>query len=156
MFSNLNGVCRYHHPTQSNCWWPFFTRVVYLMVLGMAIPVVEFSRGGYKIRKIFWLKINIPIGNQWILRIGVVASCQKLGIILENKVIERLLLSKNVNYKKSAPKFVFFNEKKMRKSPMIFGIENWVLKVKFFHFLTPRPYANSQNSIISLRSPKPF
>ena len=27
------------------------------------------------------LKINIPKGNYWILRIGVVASCQKLGII---------------------------------------------------------------------------
>ena len=33
------------------------------------------------------LKINIPIGNDWTLRIGVVASCQNLGIILQNKVI---------------------------------------------------------------------
>ena len=33
------------------------------------------------------LKINIPKGNYWILRIGVMGRCQKLGIILENKVI---------------------------------------------------------------------
>ena len=44
--------------------------------------------------------------------LGVVASCQKLGIILENKVIKKLMLSKNVNNKKCAPKFVFFNDKK--------------------------------------------
>ena len=37
--------------------------------------------------KDFCLKINIPKGNDRILRIGVVASCEKLGIILENKVI---------------------------------------------------------------------
>ena len=36
--------------------------------------------------KDFCLKINITKGNDWILRIGVMASCQKLGIILENKV----------------------------------------------------------------------
>jgi hypothetical protein len=29
----------------------------------MAIPVVEFSREGYKIKKVFWLKINIPKEN---------------------------------------------------------------------------------------------
>ena len=38
------------------------------------------------------------------------ASCQKLGIILENKVIQKLMLSKNVNKEECAPKFVFFNE----------------------------------------------
>ena len=45
---------------------------------------------------------------------------KKLGIILENKV----MLSKNVNNKKCAPKFIFFNVKKIRKTPMIFEIEN--------------------------------
>ena len=43
------------------------------------------------------------------------ASCQKLGIILENKVIYKLMLSKNVNNKKCAPKLIFFNEKKIEK-----------------------------------------
>ena len=45
------------------------------------------------------------------MRIGVVASCQKLDIILENKVIKKLLLLKDINSRKCAPKFVFFNEK---------------------------------------------
>ena len=35
----------------------------------------------------FCLKINISIGKDWILRIGVVASYHKLDIILENEVI---------------------------------------------------------------------
>ena len=49
----------------------------------MVIRVVEFSSGGYKIRKNFALhRINIPKGNHWILTIGVMGSCQKLGIIL--------------------------------------------------------------------------
>ena len=53
------------------------------------------------------------------IRIGVVASCQKLGTLLENKVIEKLRLSENVNNKKCAPKFVLF--RKIRK---IFDVEN--------------------------------
>ena len=53
----------------------------------MAIPVVEFSSEGYKIRKAFLQESTVVKWNYWILRIGVVASCQKLGIILENKVI---------------------------------------------------------------------
>ena len=38
--------------------------------------------------------------------------CQKLGKILESKVIQKLMLSKNVNNKKCAPELIFFNEKK--------------------------------------------
>jgi hypothetical protein len=58
------------------------------------------------------------------LRIGVVVSCQKLGIILEDKLNKKLMLSKNVNNKKYTPKLVFFNERKMRKIGMIFDVEN--------------------------------
>ena len=35
-----------------------------------------------------------------------------------------MILSKNVNNKKCAPKLVLFNEKEMRKIQMIFDIEN--------------------------------
>jgi hypothetical protein len=35
----------------------------YLGIPTMAIRVVEFSNGGYKIRKIFLLRINIPKGS---------------------------------------------------------------------------------------------
>ena len=39
-------------------------------------------------------------------------SCQKLDMILENKVYQKLKLSKNVNNKKHSPKLIYFNEKK--------------------------------------------
>ena len=41
----------------------------------MAIPVVEFSREGYKIKKVFWLKIKCSQMNLPNLENGVVASC---------------------------------------------------------------------------------
>ena len=44
----------------------------------MAIPVVEFSREGYKIRKDFDLKSNVVKGNYQIWKPGVVARCQKV------------------------------------------------------------------------------
>ena len=40
-----------------------------------------------------------------------------------NKILEKLILSKNDNNKKCAPKMIFFNEKKLRKIWMIFDIE---------------------------------
>ena len=48
----------------------------------------------------FWPKIDILKGNHCILRIRKVPVCQKLGIILENKVIKKLMLSKDANNKK--------------------------------------------------------
>ena len=47
-----------------------------------------------------------------------------MGIILENKVIKKSMLSKDENNKKCPPKLAFFNEKKMREIPMTFDIEN--------------------------------
>ena len=46
------------------------------------IRVVEFSSGGYKIKKIFAYESTYPKEIIAVLRIGVVARCQKLGIIL--------------------------------------------------------------------------
>ena len=69
-----------------------------------------------------------------------------MGIILVRKVIEKLMLSKNVNNKKCAPKFIFFNEKKFRKIQMIFDIENWLW---MWNFGTFWQLAINQNSIIS-------
>ena len=48
---------------------------------------------------------------------------QKLGTILENKVVQKLKFSKNDNNKKPS-KLKFFNEKKIRKIGMIFDMEN--------------------------------
>ena len=63
--------------------------------------------------KVVYWKINILKENSIILKIGVMASCQKLGILL---VIEfqKMTLSKNVNSKKYAPKLLLSNEKKNR------------------------------------------
>ena len=43
----------------------------------MAVPVVEFLREGYKIRKCFGSKLTVVKWNDWILRIGVMSRCQK-------------------------------------------------------------------------------
>ena len=48
---------------------------------------------------------------------------QKLDIILENKVVQKLSLEKNVLSKKWSPKLIFFNEKN-EKNWLIFDIEN--------------------------------
>ena len=50
---------------------------------------------GPKKQKI-WPKINILKGNHCILRIRGAQVRQKLGMILENKVVQKLKLEKNV------------------------------------------------------------
>ena len=49
----------------------------------MAIQVMEFQVRVYKIRKVFTKKSTVVKRSYQILRIGVMASCQKLGVILE-------------------------------------------------------------------------
>ena len=48
----------------------------------------------------FWPKINILKGNDCILRIRGAPVRQKMGMILENKVVQKLKLEKNVFFKK--------------------------------------------------------
>ena len=83
------------------------------------------------------------------MRIGVKGTCQKLGIILENKVILKLTAAKNVNNKKCAPKLIFINEKNVEKVLEDFWRRKLALNVKLRHFSTTPHYTNSQNSIIS-------
>ena len=42
----------------------------------------------------FWPKINVLKGNHCILRIQGAPVCQKLGMILENKLVQKLKLEK--------------------------------------------------------------
>ena len=49
---------------------------------------------------------------------------QKLGMILENKVVQKLKLEKNVFYKKWSPKMIFLNEIFFEKIRLIFDIQN--------------------------------
>ena len=100
----------------------------------MAIPVVEYSRKGYKIRKVFGKKSTVLKWNYQILRIGVMASCQKLGISLvingfKNRFYQKMSISTNVllNWYSSM-------KKKFRKIPTIFDIENWLWKSNFGTF----------------------
>ena len=58
----------------------------------------------------FWPKINKLKGNHCILRIRGAPVRQKLGMILENKVVQKLNLEKNVFYKKWSHKLIFLNE----------------------------------------------
>ena len=58
----------------------------------------------------FLPKINIHKGNHCILRIQGAPVHQKLGSILENKVVQILKLEKKVYYKKWYPKLIFLNE----------------------------------------------
>ena len=49
---------------------------------------------------------------------------QKLGIILENKVVQKLSLEKNVFNKKWSPKLIFLDEFFFEKNRLIFDIKN--------------------------------
>ena len=61
----------------------------------------------------FLSKINILKGNHCIFRIQGAPVRQKLGMILENKVVQKLKLEKIVFHKKWSPKLIFINEKKI-------------------------------------------
>ena len=59
----------------------------------------------------FWPKINLLKGNDCILRIRGAPVRQKLGMILENKVVQKLKLEKKCFfYKKWSPKLIVLNE----------------------------------------------
>ena len=58
----------------------------------------------------FWPKNNILKGNHCILKIRGAPVRQKLSMILENKVVQKLKLEKNVFYKKWSPKLIVLND----------------------------------------------
>ena len=86
----------------------------------------------------FLLKNQLVKWNCYILWIDIVWSLQKLGLILESKVVQKLSLQKNVFNKKWSPKMIFldiyFFFEKIR---LIFDIENWLWKYNFGTFWGP-------------------
>ena len=72
----------------------------------------------------FWPKINTLKGNHCNMRIQRAPGRQKLGMILGNKVVQKLKLEKNVFCKKWSPKLVFLNEFLFEKINSAFDIEN--------------------------------
>ena len=55
-------------------------------------------------------RIDMLKGNRCILRIRGAPVRQILDIILENKVVQKLKLEKNVFYKKWSPKMIIVND----------------------------------------------
>ena len=58
----------------------------------------------------FWPKINILKGNHCILRIQAALVRQKLGMNLENKVVQKLELEKKMFFTKNTFPNDFFND----------------------------------------------
>ena len=69
-------------------------------------------------------RIDIFKGNRCILRIRGAPVRQKWGMILENKVVQKLELKKKCFFKKLSPKLIFLNDFFFEKIPSIFDIEN--------------------------------
>ena len=89
---NLLDECLHIYITQ---WWSF---------AGMSQQGVDFSKKINKTKYFFDLTST-----------DVNMDHQKLGPILENKVVQKLKILKIVNNKKPASKLIFFNEKKIEK-----------------------------------------
>ena len=58
----------------------------------------------------FCPRIDMLKGNRCILRIQGAPVRQKLSMILENNVVQKLKLEKNDFYKKWSPKLIFSND----------------------------------------------
>ena len=61
----------------------------------------------------FWPRINILKGKKFKKICRLMTVRQKLGMILENKGVQKLKLENNVFNKKWSPKLIFLNEKKI-------------------------------------------
>ena len=60
--------------------------------------------------------------------------CQKLDVILESKVVQKLSLEKNVFNKQWSPRFIFLDKNFFEKIWLIFDIQNWLWKYNFGTF----------------------
>ena len=80
----------------------------------MAIQIVEFSSGGTKLER--FLHKNQHTQRKLLnFEFWINVELSKIRHHFSNKFILKMILSKNVNTKKCAPKLLFFNGKKLRK-----------------------------------------
>ena len=63
----------------------------------------------------FWPRINILKGKKSKIIHQLMPVRQKLGMILGNKVVQKLKLEKNVFYKKWSPKLIFLDNFFLKK-----------------------------------------
>jgi hypothetical protein len=92
---------------------------------GMAIREWSFQAGDTKLERL--LHKNQHTKRKLLnFEFWINGELSKIGHHFSNKKFKKLILSKNVNHKKCAPKLVFFNNnnKKMRKIRIIFDVEN--------------------------------
>ena len=84
------------------------------IILVMVIRVVEFSSGDTKLER-FLAKNQHTQRNFMNFENWCNGELSKIGHNFSNNVILKKVLSKNINNKKCAPKFVFLNEKIIEK-----------------------------------------
>ena len=73
----------------------------------------------------FCSKIDMLKGNRCILRIQGAPVHQKLGMIIENEVLQKLKLEKkSFFHKKWSPKLIFLNKSYFEKIPLIFDVKD--------------------------------
>ena len=99
--------------------------------------------------KVFAQKSTVFKWNYCTLWIDIEWCLQKLGLILESKVVQKLSLEKKVFSKKWSPKLIFLDENSFWKNSVDFWHRKLTLKVQFWHFLRPWHYVNLQNTAIS-------
>ena len=99
--------------------------------------VMEFLAWWVLKSQVFAQKSTVVKWNCSILWIDIVWGLQKLGLILESKVVQKLSLEKNVFNKKWSPKLIFLDDFFFEKIWLIFDIENWLWKYNFGTFWGP-------------------
>ena len=93
--------------------------------------VMEFLAWWVLKSKVFAQKSTVVKWNCCILWIDIEWGLQKLGLILESKVVQKLSLEKNVFNKKWSPKLIFLNEKNIIKNSYDFWHKKLTFKVQF-------------------------
>ena len=92
----------------------------------MVVQVIEFSSGGTELER-FLPKSQNAQRKSWNFENfenWCSGELSKIRHHFIHKVTQKLMLSRNVNNKKCAPKLIFFYEKKLRKIQIFFDAEN--------------------------------
>ena len=96
------------------CYIGFFFSGRKLPYISISVQLWNFKDGGSS-KASFLAKNSYTQGNHCIFRIRGAPVCRKLGMILENKVAQKLKLEKNVFYKRWSPKLIFLNDFFLKK-----------------------------------------
>ena len=99
--------------------------------------VMEFLAWWVQKSKVFAQKSTAVKWNWCILWIDIEWGLQKLGLILESKVVQKLSLEKKNFNKEWSPRLIFLNKFFFEKIQLIFDIENWLWKYNFGTYWGP-------------------